>query len=54
MRSGMPEPHAFLDAARKEKLAACRTFSKRQVSLARNWQAPEAEADEEAVDGLKR
>ena len=54
MRSGMPEPHAFLDAARKEKLAACRTFSKRQVSLARNWQVPEGEADEEAAGGPKR
>lgn len=44
MRTGMPEPHAFLEAARKEKLATCRTFSKRQLSLARDWQVPDAEA----------
>ena len=50
----MPEPHAFLDAARKEKLVACRTFSKRQVSLSRNLEEPEEEADEEAAAGAKR
>ena len=47
MRSGMPEPHAFLEAARKEKLTACRSFSKRQLSLARDWQVPDEEAASE-------
>ena len=42
LRRGMPEPHAFLEAAKREKLAACRTFTQRQLSLARDWDAAEA------------
>lgn len=44
LRSGMPEPHAFLEAARRERLHSCRTFSKRQLSLAGSWALPAAVA----------
>lgn len=33
LRRGMPEPHAFLEAARKERVRSSKTFSKRQLTL---------------------
>lgn len=40
LRRGMPEPRAFLDAARRERLPSCRGFTRRQLSLAGKWEAP--------------
>lgn len=52
MRRGMPEPHAFLHAARAQKRVPSRRFSKRQRTLLgadAEWEAETQPAAEGAV-----
>ena len=54
LRRGMPEPRAFLEAARRERLHSCRAFTRRQLSLARGWQPPPPPGEDLEQAGGKR